>query len=362
MGYALRREIRDVLPRGGVLTPSEWRLILELADWCNDTTRSGKPGVERLAQFTDMPDPRKVGEMFASIAKKWVELRLPLGLGKDGRPYYSRPRANTEYHFPEKAKLIALVKAPSDQGPSEAPEFGGPKAPGSGGAEAPQFRDDQAVRPPKSGEQSPQGSSPQKDPSSLSPRDPDGPPVGAASERERDSASPTSTPRTKIEALGRFGVDPDEAAKLIPIIERDNDVRNFGFYVHTTANGTLADCIRLARAALGGSSRFTVGPDGYAADSREHGRWCGQCDQRDRMLSVGTTSYPKEVPCPTCHRDRPIGRPVEGWSTTGYDSRRTSTRDDLGDWFGGRQGNRLRGQDTRDGSIDWDDPGLMEFK
>ncbi len=106
MGYQLRREIRDLLPRG-ILTDKEARLLLELADNCRDETRTGKPGSEWLAQAADIPDHTRVGEYFASIAEKWVEFRVPLGETKDGRKFYSYPGKRTSFKFPEKAELEA---------------------------------------------------------------------------------------------------------------------------------------------------------------------------------------------------------------------------------------------------------------
>src|SRR5688572_1659860 len=138
MGYVLRREIRDVLPRGGILTDKEARLLLEAADFCRDETREGWPGSEWLAEKADLSDPSRVGEFFASIAEKWVEFRVPLGKNKRGEPYYSYPGKRTTFRFPSKAELEATParkvakkrkKVPESTGPNLVPESTGPKVP-----------------------------------------------------------------------------------------------------------------------------------------------------------------------------------------------------------------------------------------
>lgn len=153
MGFKLRREVRDLLPPG-LLTARERCLVLEIADSCDDDERMGYPGVEWLANKADMPGS-KVGETIASVSKKWIELRVPLGVGKDGRPFYSRPKRRTTYRFPprEELEVVHAEKAPESGGPiSKAPRVGVPKAPESGGPKAPQ---NGGGRPPEPGDPSP---------------------------------------------------------------------------------------------------------------------------------------------------------------------------------------------------------------
>ncbi|GAB7053162.1 hypothetical protein [Catenuloplanes indicus] len=147
MGFKLRREVRDLLPPG-VLTANERLLVLELADNCRDDSddngpaREGWPGFDWLAEKTDIRED-KIGVTLARIASKWIELRVPLGVGKDGRPYFSRTGVRTRFRFPARDVLAAFRGAPATEayqnggpavdqayqnGPPEAYQNGGPQA------------------------------------------------------------------------------------------------------------------------------------------------------------------------------------------------------------------------------------------
>jgi hypothetical protein len=341
VGFKLRREIRDLLPRG-LLTPSEWRLVLEVADSCDDDTRAGWPGAELLAQRTDTPDPDKVGEMFNRIAKKWVELRTPIGLGKDGRAFYSSPGRAVTYCFPPADKLKALQTG----GPSKAPEFGGPKVPDSEGPKAPQR---QPKRPPKSGDPSPQGSSPQKETSSLShDSTTDGPPVGAASDRERDQRKPKiQTPTALVTPLL---TDPATAEAVIAeIIEANGVDKPNAFFIHTSGNGTLPELVRLAEAALGDTH-----------DKAARGRflqeigWDPQCEHGvhgGHIQQPGTGWV-------ACAMER---KRLERSAVPRSDGRRTSTREELGDRFGGHPNVNPDHPNKLKRSYDYTAPGAGNF-
>jgi hypothetical protein len=346
MGYKLRREIRDLLPRGGKLTPSEWRLILELADWCNDTERTGRPGAERLAQFTDTPDADKVGEMFSRIAKKWVELRVPLGLGKDGRPFYSRPGKNTVYQFPPAEKLAALVKAPQDGAP-KAPGSGGPEVPDFEGAEVPDSGGAEAVRPPKSGEQSPRPSSPRKDPSSLSPDDAGSPSPVGAEVREREASSRRSTPTTPAEFVTPYLTDKSKLAAVLAQLVAANNIKGDGWYFKATETHTLPTRVREAEEAVAATAK---------ADKPD---WCGDptCNRVNRIRNFDGDN-PRQ--CPECHPNRP----QQGAGHHGDKPYRNPTDPNAyASYETGPRGNRLRGQTTRgDGPSVYDDPDMMTFR
>lgn len=279
MGYKLRREVRDHLP-AGLLTGGERCLVLELADWCNDDTREGWPGVEWLADAADVPES-KVGEMFARIARKWVELRVPLGFGKDGRPFYARSGQRTVYRFPTLAAPANEVT--QNGGPSriEAPQNGVPEAPQNRGAEAPQ---NGGARYPKTGGPSPQGS-PQRTSSSLSSGD--GPPSALAETetegRERDELDQDSETYNAALAHPRrllaeqCGItDTDEADMLIGNIEDHEQVRSPGFWVTVGNNGTLPGLVGAAQDRITTAERtkpetrpdaheYQPGPAGHCA-------------------------------------------------------------------------------------------------
>jgi hypothetical protein len=150
MGYELRREIRDLLPRGGVLTDKECRLILELADNANEQTRRAWPGIDWLAEVCDIPNPKRVGEFLTSIARKWFELRVEIGKDKNGKPYFAKSGKKSVYRLPTRAELVDRLgadqvpptpgldacKDPAKEGP-QVPAKGGPQHPPTEGAQHP---------------------------------------------------------------------------------------------------------------------------------------------------------------------------------------------------------------------------------
>jgi hypothetical protein len=173
VGYELRREVRDLLPRGGVLTDKECRLILELADHCNETTRQGWPGADWLAEVCDIPNPKRVGEFFASIGRKWFELRVELGKDKNGNPFYATPSRRVTYRIPTRAELVAALsvdKVPPTRGLYErkVPPTPGPKVPGKEGPKVPPTA---GTRSPQRRDPSPQGF-PHKEPQEPPPPTP----------------------------------------------------------------------------------------------------------------------------------------------------------------------------------------------
>jgi len=240
MGFKLRREVRDLIPPG-LLTARERCLVLEIADACDDDNRSGYPGAERLAERADMP-ASKVGDMLAKIAAKWVELRVPLGVGKDGRLYYSRPRKCTTYKFPsadelveagKKARAKAAEKAPQDGGPSKkAPRNGAPEAPESGGPEAPQ---NGVTRPPETG-----GPSPYRTPY-VSPKKIPSP--------EREMPAKQASQRQTADEAGfeilktRYGYNTAEAQHLISVLHRRYGIFSAEWWHTAHRNGSLSERI-----------------------------------------------------------------------------------------------------------------------
>ncbi|MFI5938107.1 hypothetical protein [Actinoplanes sp. NPDC051494] len=114
MGYELRREVRKAIPPG-LLTAGERLLVLELADICSDRTREGWPGIALLAEVTDMSD-RSIQQTLNRVAKKWIELRVPLGKNADGKPYFAFAGKRTTYRFPP----LPDIDGATDEGASGA--------------------------------------------------------------------------------------------------------------------------------------------------------------------------------------------------------------------------------------------------
>jgi hypothetical protein len=320
MGYILRREIRDLIPPS-LLTAKERCLVLELADNCGEETREGWPGAEWLAEKADISEPKRVGEHFASVAKKWVELRVPLGVAESGRPYYSHPRKRTRYRFPSVTDLreifVRMVPqnpgpnmVPENQGPSEilVPENPGSKVPGFPGSKVPENPEVTTEWSRVFGDPSPQSTSPQEKPSSLSsaPPDTDASP-DATEDREKDEAASDSSKTQNQPAsvahrlLAEHDITGDEADRLIPLVEGFSPgTKGPGWWRHIHSNGDLAELIVKARAQ-------------DADPSSGRPAWCGDCDEHNRQ------TYREDphgrgmvlMRCPSCH---PLTQPAQ--STT----------------------------------------------
>ncbi|MGY3520209.1 hypothetical protein ACVMYR_28280 [Micromonospora sp. PTRAS2] len=187
MGYELRREVRAHLPQG-LLTPLERLLVLEIADQCWDGTRECYPGAGLLAALIDRPE-RTVEETLKSIAKKWIELRVPLGTDKHGRVFYAHRKARTTFRVPPAAtlraryeeiaghpwetSLVASLPGASGRKPPGKTGASDEKAPGKSGA----FEEQKA--PETSGASGPKA--PEKD-------------GGITPESPRESRGPTTNP------------------------------------------------------------------------------------------------------------------------------------------------------------------------
>lgn len=116
MGYLVRRDVRDHLPPG-LLTAAERLLVLEIADFAGETTREAWPGKGALAAATDLSD-RSIQELLSRIAKKWVELRVPLGKDDNGKPYYSHRGRRTVYRIPRFDQTSDTPEGATDAGAS----------------------------------------------------------------------------------------------------------------------------------------------------------------------------------------------------------------------------------------------------
>lgn len=284
MGFELRREVVDLLPRGGVLTDKECRLILELADNCHEQTRKGWPGVEWLADKCDIPNPKRVGEFFASIARKWTELRVELGKDKHGKPYYAKPGQRTVYRIPTRDELIECLgadkvpptpglsprKVPPTPGP-KVPATEGPKVPPTPGARSPQQRD-------PSPQVFPQGSS-SKNTSSLSPRE-DAESATPTSDRERevDASQEQPEPLNPVQRLLiKNGCPAEQVEQVKNRIDTLKNVMSDGWYFTANSNGSLKLAVgeALEDAATGPTEQC-----GECGDTGTAGDWMNQhpCD------------------------------------------------------------------------------------
>ena len=250
MGYKLRREIRDLLP-AGLLTPSERLLVLEIADSCGDETRTGWPGVEWLVAKCDVPSAKRVGEHFASIARKWFEIRVELGKDRHGKPFYAIPGKRMTYRMPTRPELVAQhgeEKVPKNQGLDAC------KDPENQGAKVPEI---QGANPPKTRDPSSQFEPLKENTSSLSPREDEQPPAATVptprTEREIVEASPepkNDKPTGTTGILLGAGLTPDEAGSFVGWADQlGGGPKGPGWYVTLHRNQTLQERIEEWRAS-----------------------------------------------------------------------------------------------------------------
>ncbi|MFI6228703.1 hypothetical protein ACIBCR_15480 [Micromonospora echinospora] len=273
MGYILRREIRALIPPGK-LSQLERNIVLEIADQCDDDTRKTWPGVKLLQLLVDKNN-RAIEEALARIADKWVELRVELGKGSDGRPYYSHRGKATTFCFPpdadlrkayEKATGIPWASSEHAQLPGAIRKPKQEKVPKKAGASARKPPDFSEEAPGFSGESprenrgpSPQGSSPQNfNTSSLSSEDRS---VAAArddvEDRERDEVTSSEDPKPQPlpapeRMLAKRGIHGEEAQYVIRFIEANvpSPIQGDGWWYRADGNGSLDDWILKARDAL----------------------------------------------------------------------------------------------------------------
>lgn len=231
MGYELRREVRAVLPPGK-LTPLERLLILEIADQCGDDTRRGFPGAELLALLIDRSE-RTVEETLKGIATKWTELRVPLGKGADGRPYYSHRRVRTTFEFPKPAELRALftkatgmswASSPLASLPGAIPTRKPPKKSGASDEKPPQNPGASGGKPPGKSEKAPEfsGESPrvfrEKPPEksgALPSSFPQGNPQTPPPYPPTDGTAPPAQPGAEEGGKGDFPSDQEQRIKTL---------------------------------------------------------------------------------------------------------------------------------------------------
>jgi hypothetical protein len=242
MGYELRRQIRDLLPEG-FLTLAERNVLLELADCANDKTRLAYPGMEELVRMTDLPQTT-VSKCLQRLAGKGIELRVAVGVDKNGRPVFAARGHQTTYRIPDLTKggpgsyLSGAERA--DGGPANPEGKGGP---GSGKGQTP-IRERADPRPRKGGPGS--APSPQEPSRNTSKNQktaaPASPSSSSARTRERSEDEGAHKPatrrlsktdRARIAVVERLGVDTAEASELIAYLV--GNARDNGAPIHNIA-------------------------------------------------------------------------------------------------------------------------------
>ncbi|GIH23021.1 hypothetical protein Aph01nite_13310 [Acrocarpospora phusangensis] len=175
MGIRLVAEVLDNAPTD--LTPAERLLLVALAEDARDETRVCWPGMDKLVRRTGL-QPDSIRRVFQRLAKRGLEVRVPIGMDKQGRPQFAREHVQTNYRLP------VLVRRDVDP-PSEA----GPGSPLSGGTVVPpESRDENPSTLFEAGPQSPPEAGPQSRPSPQPPHN---------IEEKNTSSRPGSTKRAQ---------------------------------------------------------------------------------------------------------------------------------------------------------------------
>lgn len=113
MGIRLVVEVLDHAPAD--LTPAERLVLVVIAEQANDDTRLGyakKLSVELISKRTGIK-PKSLSELFRRLARRQppLEVRVAVGIGKDGRPVFAHEGTRTTFCVP--------VLRPHSDGPSE---------------------------------------------------------------------------------------------------------------------------------------------------------------------------------------------------------------------------------------------------
>lgn len=122
MGIKLMIEVLDSAPAD--LTPAQRLVLVVIAERAYDDTReawpggTGKWGLDVLARRTGLK-PDSVRKAIQQMARKGVEVRVPIKTGADGRPVYAHEGQQTTFRIPKFAKR-ADQDPPSEDGPGSA--------------------------------------------------------------------------------------------------------------------------------------------------------------------------------------------------------------------------------------------------
>lgn len=97
VGYRLRREIRDWFPAG--TTPAERLVALEIADDARDETRISLMPQEKLCSRAGI-SADGLRKVFQRLHNSGLEFRRVRGIGRDGRPVFTKPGCDLEFQVP----------------------------------------------------------------------------------------------------------------------------------------------------------------------------------------------------------------------------------------------------------------------
>lgn len=111
MGVRLIAEVRKHAPPG--LDRAERLVLLLIAEDARDSTRVSRCGREALLRGTGL-GPRGLRYVFERLAAHGLEVRVPIGTDRAGRPLYAVPGVQSTYRVPvfsaAKGELESLLK------------------------------------------------------------------------------------------------------------------------------------------------------------------------------------------------------------------------------------------------------------
>ncbi|WP_066070084.1 hypothetical protein [Frankia sp. EI5c] len=252
MGYELYREVKDHAPAD--LHPTELLLLLIVADDANDQTRLSFAAREQLVRWMRMTTWDSVQKVLNRLAKRELEIRVPIGKDRSGRAVFARVGQKTTYRVPE------FLSRADNHPPSEG---GQPSALDAGRA------DDH----PQEG----------------------GYPSARRGQPSAPSPHPSGSPHLSLvgtaeHAIRGAGLDDErEINDCIEWITETHRPRGPGWWRAVTENGDLPALVAAWRAqrAPGAPSL----PD-----------WCGQCaDGNPAARSNPRWRVLDGQPCPACH-------------------------------------------------------------
>lgn len=260
VGYVLYREVRDHAPVG--LHPTELLLLLVVADDANDITRLSFAGRQQLVAWMRMSGWDSVQKVLNRLAKRELELRVPIGKDRLGRDVFARVGQKTTYKIPEFTVRADNRPTSEDGQPSDLDPGRADDHPGEGGY--PSARRGQ--------------------PSAPSPHPSGSPHLSLVGTAER--------------AIRGAGLEDEREIKdCIDWITETHSPRGPGWWRAVAANGSTSELIAQWR-----DQRTAAAPSLPA--------WCGKCgDDNPAAHTNPRWRVLDGQPCPTCHPDA-IGRPA----------------------------------------------------
>lgn len=269
MGYHLYREVKRHAPSD--LDTGELALLLILADEANDETRECFPGMDELCAYMRM-SADGIGKVLQRLAKRGIDVRVPVGKDKTGRAIYAMKGVRTTYQLPKFAPTMPV------------PQYGQ-----SANAQTP-VRPKTDSRPdagtPISGVWPDAGTSmpgPQSGPSPHIPQE----------------EEPHLSVAQRVLRTAALGLTEDEEKKLIDWTNRQ-DRKGPAWWRTLAANGDLPDLVASWREhAVTAAAVFGDTPP----------PWCGECGDGSSNARFNPrlrtdTGLPGGQPCPRCHPDR----------------------------------------------------------